>query len=46
MRTSNNSEFVTPAPCQARGELQRESSGFKKLWIPASAGMTFLEVAL
>ncbi len=44
--TSNNSQFVTPAPYQVRGKLQRESSNVKSLWIPVFAGMTFLEVAL
>src|SRR4030042_5937555 len=44
--TSNNSKFVTPAPYHVRGKLRRESSDVKSLWIPASAGMTFLEVAL
>ena len=44
--TSNNSQFVTPAPYQVRGKLRRESSNVKNLWIPAFAGMTFLEVAL
>ena len=44
-RTSNNSQFLTPAPYPVRGKLQRESSYVKSLWIPAFAGMTFLEVA-
>ena len=44
--TSNNSQFVTPAPYPVRGKLRRESSNVKNLWIPAFAGMTFLEVAL
>ena len=43
--TSNNPQFVTPAPFQVRGKLRRESSNVKNLWIPAFAGMTFLEVA-
>jgi hypothetical protein len=46
MGTSNNLHFVTPAPYQVRGKLQRESSHVKDLWIPACAGMTFLEVVL
>ena len=33
--TSNNSQFVTPAPYQVRGKLRRESSNVKNLWIPA-----------
>ena len=41
--TSNNSQFVTPAPYPVRGRLRRESSYVKSLWIPAFAGMTFLE---
>jgi hypothetical protein len=44
--TSNNYQFVTPAPYQVRGKLRRESSDVKRFWIPAFAGMTFLEVAL
>jgi len=44
--TSNNPQFVTPAPYPVRGKLRRESSNVKSLWIPAFAGMTFLEVAL
>ena len=44
--TSNNYQFVTPAPYQVRGKLRRESSDVKSFWIPAFAGMTFLEVAL
>ena len=44
--TSNNSQFVTPAPYQVRGKLRRESSNVKNLWIPVFAGMTFLGVAL
>jgi len=44
--TSNNSQFVTPAPYQVRGKLRRESSYVESLWIPAFAGMAFLEVAL
>jgi hypothetical protein len=43
--TSNNFQFVTPAPYPVRGKLRRESSYVKSLWIPAFAGMTFLEVA-
>jgi hypothetical protein len=46
MGTSNNFQFVTPAPYQVRGKLRRESSNVKSLWIPAFAGMTFLEEAL
>ena len=45
MGTSNNYQFVTPAPYQVRGKLRRESSVVKGFWIPAFAGMTFLEVA-
>ncbi len=44
--TSNNFQFATPAPYQVRGKLQRESSNVKTLWIPAFAGMTFLEIAI
>ena len=44
--TSNNYQFVTPAPYQVRGKLRRESSDVKSFWIPAFAGMTFLEVAI
>jgi hypothetical protein len=44
--TSNNYQFVTPAPYQVRDKLRRESSDVKGFWIPAFAGMTFLEVAL
>jgi hypothetical protein len=44
--TSNSYQFVTPAPYQVRGELRWESSDVKSFWIPAFAGMTFLEVAL
>jgi len=33
--TSNNYQFVTPAPYQVRGKLRRESSDFKSFWIPA-----------
>jgi hypothetical protein len=40
---SNKSQFVTPAPYPVRGRLRRESSYVKSLWIPAFAGMTFLE---
>jgi len=43
---SNNYQFVTPAPYQVRDKLRRESSDVKGFWIPAFAGMTFLEVAL
>ena len=46
MGTSNNPQFVTPAPYLVRGKLRRESSYLKSLWIPAFAGITFLEVAL
>ena len=35
--TSNNPQFVTPAKAGVRN--------VKNLWIPAFAGMTFLEVA-
>jgi len=45
MGTSNNYQFVTPAPYQVRDKLWRESSDVKGFWIPAFAGMTFLEVA-
>ena len=44
--TSNNYQFVTPAPYQVRDKLRPESSDIKGFWIPAFAGMTFLEVAL
>jgi len=44
--TSNNYQFVTPAPYQVRDKLRPESSYIKGFWIPAFAGMTFLEVAL
>ena len=44
--TSNNYQFVTPAPDPVRGKLRRESSDVRGFWIPAFAGMTFLEVAL
>jgi len=44
--TSNNYQFVTPAPYQVRDKLRPESSDVKGFWIPAFAGMTFLEVAL
>jgi hypothetical protein len=51
--TSNSHQFVTPAPYpvvgsnrQVRSKLQRESSDVKSSWIPAFAGMTFLEAAL
>src|SRR4030042_2474810 len=44
--TSNNSKFVTPASYQVRGKLRWESSIIRDFWIPAFAGMTFLEVAL
>jgi hypothetical protein len=30
---------------RVRGKLQQESSDLKTFWIPAFAGMTFLEVA-
>jgi hypothetical protein len=50
--TSNNYQFVTPAPYpvvgsnrQVRGKLRREARDVKRFWIPAFAGMTFLEVA-
>jgi hypothetical protein len=46
MGTSNNYQFVTPAPYQVRDELRREPSDVKSFWIPAFAGMTFLEGAL
>jgi len=45
-RTPNNYQFVTPAPYQVRGKLRRESRDVKRFWIPAFAGMTFLEVVL
>ena len=45
MGTFNNYQFATPAPYQVRSKLQRESSDVKSFWIPAFAGMTFLEVA-
>ncbi len=35
IRTSNNYQFVTPAPYQVRGKLRRESSNVKRFWIPA-----------
>jgi hypothetical protein len=38
MRTSNNSEFVTPT--KAGVQL------FRRVWIPDFAGMTFLVVTL
>ena len=44
--TSNNYQFVTPAPYQVRGKLRPQSSDVKGFWIPAFAGMTFLEVAI
>jgi hypothetical protein len=44
--TSNNYQFVTPAPYRVRGKLRPESSDIKGFWIPAFAGMTFLEVAI
>ncbi len=44
--TSNNYQFVTPAPYQVRGKLRRESGDVKGFWIPAFAGMTFSKVAL
>jgi len=34
-----------PPRIEVRGKLRRESSYFKTFWIPAFAGMTFLEVA-
>jgi hypothetical protein len=46
MGTSNHLQFDTPVPYQVRGKLQQESSHVKDLWIPACAGMTFLEVSL
>jgi len=45
-RTSDNYQFVTPAPYQVRDELRRGGSDVKSFWIPAFAGMTFLEVVL
>jgi hypothetical protein len=44
--TSNNYQFVTPAPYRVRGKLRRESSDVKGFWFLVFAGMTFLEVAL
>ena len=35
MGTSNNFQFVTPAPYPVRGRLRRESSYVMSLWIPA-----------
>ena len=46
MGTSNNSQSVTPASYPVRDKLQRESSNFDYFWIPAFAGMTFLEEPL
>ena len=43
--TSNNPQFVTPAPYPVRGKLRRESSDVNAFWIPVFTGMTFLEVA-
>jgi hypothetical protein len=43
--TSHNYQFVTLAPYSLRGKLRRESSTLTDFWIPAFAGMTFLEVA-
>jgi hypothetical protein len=40
---SNDLQFVTPAPYQVLDELRREYNHAKNLWIPACAGMTFLE---
>ena len=44
--TSNNYQFATPALYLVRGKLRREASNVKSFWIPAFAGMTFLEIAL
>ena len=46
MDTSNHYEFVTPAPYPVRSKLRRKSGIVRNFWIPAFAGMTFLEVAL
>jgi hypothetical protein len=43
--TSSNYQLVTPAPYLVRGKLRREVSFIRNFWIPAFAGMTFLEVA-
>ena len=41
-KSRNFSIFVIPAPYQIRGKLQGESSKFKEIWTPASAGVTVL----